>query len=1070
MSRGEPRFQAENHPLSCVSEGRELRRTSGVARRWWSPLTLALGLFVSPAPFWMPTPAQAQSATARSSFQLLDARPQLTHYLPEDGLSQTQILTMLQDQEGFIWIGTRSGGLNRFDGKQFRVYRAQDGVAASHVRVLLQTKDQLYVGTRQGLFRRAGERFEAIPTESGAVVDIYSLCSLPDGKLMVGTHDGLYELVAGASKVAGKSGAEEAKPPGGSAPSPVGKSGNATGDKLALSSLQKQLPRGGIWELGSSNDGSLWLLSQQWLGRITQGKYYPSEIPEDLSLSTLAVAGGTDVYVGTRRGLHVVKEDKLQPYQSAHPALQFPVSALYVDSRLRLHVSNRRGVVVLGKTSSGQLSATLMDERIGFPDASIRSFLEDREGNLYYGTDGDGLYQLPRQPFRTYHVPGLDDYAPVATLVDHAGRRFVATLGQGLWMVDGDQGVAIDDSKGLTSSDVTSLLQIDADLLWAGTGNGLFEVDLSSGAPVARQLWAVGNKAIIDLYADENKRYIASESGLWEFDGKRWNHYEAPQLPSNSLYDLHPDGSGKLWIGTQDSGAFLWDPTAHTVVQQLSASNGLPSNTIQSIFVTSDKTLWIGTDQGLVEKRGDTSRVWTTRDGLPDDTITVVSASPVDGTVWVGTNRGVASYAQNLWRSYSRRQGLPSDEVNTGSVWWDALGRLWVGTVHGFAVLEQYPPRINEVPPRVLITSAWQKDTQLDLKSDLTFPYSQNQFRFEFVGLSFIDPTRVQYRYRLAGLEEGWTQTLSPEARYPSLPPGRYTFEVLASNNDGVWAENPARFSFSVDKPFWETWWFRTLEVLFIFGAGIGVYALRAQRIKRLNQRLEAQVAERTQELVAEKDKSERLLLNILPGPIAAELREHGVATTRLYEDVTILFTDFQDFTRTCADTLPEKLVDELNEVFAAFDDICRAHRLEKLKTIGDAFMAAGGLPVTNVHHPIDAVEAAIEMMEYLAERNNLPNRIPFQLRIGIHTGPVVAGVIGKWKFAYDIWGDAVNTAARMESSGLAGEINLSRTTHDRVRSHFVCEPRGQVLAKGKGALEMFFVRRRVEPRPASPT
>lgn len=994
---------------------------------WTRALALSLAAAVS-----LPLPALAQSTTARSTFQLLDARPQLVQFLPEEGLSQTQVLALHQDAEGFLWIGTRSGGLNRFDGKHFRVYRAQDGLTAAHVRTLMEVKGQLYVGTRQGLFVRQGERFELLPAESGASLDIYSLTAQADGRIVVGTHDGLFELDKG---------------------------------KLVMSPLQKLLPRGGIWEVGATRDGTLWLMGQQWAGRIFQDKFYPFEIPEDLSLSTMAIDGDNHVYIGTRRGLFIVEKDVLTPYQNAHPALQFPVIALYADSRGRLHVSNRRGVVVLGRSATGQNTATLMDERIGFPETAVRSFLEDREGNLFYGTDGDGLYQLPRQPFRTFHVPGLDDYAPVATLVDRQGRRFIATLGQGLWMIDGDEGVDINDAHGLTSSEITSLLLVEPDLLWAGSANGLFEVDLSSPSLPARQLWAVGNKAIIDLFAENDRRFVAGESGLWVYEGKRWNHYETPQLPSNALYDLQPDGTGNVWIGTQDKGAALWDPVAKKVVEQLSSADGLPSDSILSLFVGTDKTVWIGTDQGLVQYKEGKLKSWSSRDGLPDDTVAFVSASPVDNTLWVGTNRGVASLMQGAWRTYARRQGLPSDEVNTGAVWWDAEGRLWAGTVHGFAVLEQYPPRVNDVPPKVVITSAWQQDTRLDLQTTPQFKYNQNQLRFAFVGISLTDPARVQYRYRLQGLEPQYNTTVLPEARYPALPPGSYTFEVLAANNDGLWAESPALFSFSIDKPFWETWWFRSLQVLAIFSAGIGVYALRARRINKQNELLERQVAERTRELLDEKEKSERLLLNILPGPIAAELREHGVATTRLYEDVTILFTDFQDFTRTCANIDPEQLVEELNEVFAAFDDICRSHRLEKLKTIGDAFMAAGGLPVINQHHPVDAVEAAIEMMEYLAERNHQPGRTAFQLRIGIHTGPVVAGVIGRWKFAYDIWGDAVNTAARMESSGLAGEINISRTTYDRVRQNFVCEARGQVLAKGKGALEMFFVRRRVESR-----
>jgi class 3 adenylate cyclase len=361
----------------------------------------------------------------------------------------------------------------------------------------------------------------------------------------------------------------------------------------------------------------------------------------------------------------------------------------------------------------------------------------------------------------------------------------------------------------------------------------------------------------------------------------------------------------------------------------------------------------------------------------------------------------------------------------------------------------------------VLIEAAWEHDRPLEVGSAPTFDHAHNTLRFRFVGSSLTDPAKVRYRYRLNGLEDAWTESTHREARYPALPPGSYLFEVAASNNDGLWSPDPARFSFSILPPWWATWWFRALYLALIFLSGFAVYAVRATTLRRQKRRLERLVTERTAELQSEKEKSEALLLNILPAPIADELKEKGVASTRLYPDVTILFTDFQDFTRTCSSLSPEQLVTELNEVFAAFDDICRAHRMEKLKTIGDAFMCAGGLPVENQTHPIDAVEAAIEMQEYLEARSELPGKVPFKLRIGLHTGPVVAGVIGKWKFAYDIWGDAVNTASRMESSSAAGEINLSRSTYDRVRQHYICEPRGQVLAKGKGALEMFFVRGR---------
>jgi class 3 adenylate cyclase/tetratricopeptide (TPR) repeat protein len=228
------------------------------------------------------------------------------------------------------------------------------------------------------------------------------------------------------------------------------------------------------------------------------------------------------------------------------------------------------------------------------------------------------------------------------------------------------------------------------------------------------------------------------------------------------------------------------------------------------------------------------------------------------------------------------------------------------------------------------------------------------------------------------------------------------------------------------------------------------------QRLKNQNR----QIQEQNREIEQERHKSEGLLLNILPEEIARELKAGGQARPKLYQSVTVLFTDFINFTKLSAQLTPGQIIDELNECFLAFDEICERHSLEKIKTIGDAYMCAGGLPVVNDTHPSDAVRAAFEMISWLETRNrNNPNALLREMRIGIHTGPVVAGVIGKNKFAYDIWGDAVNLAARLEEHGEHGKVNVSGATAEAVRHLYHVEPRGSFSVHNKGEVEMFFVR-----------
>lgn len=210
-----------------------------------------------------------------------------------------------------------------------------------------------------------------------------------------------------------------------------------------------------------------------------------------------------------------------------------------------------------------------------------------------------------------------------------------------------------------------------------------------------------------------------------------------------------------------------------------------------------------------------------------------------------------------------------------------------------------------------------------------------------------------------------------------------------------------------------------------------------------------------------EKQRSEELLLNILPEETAQELKEKGHSDAQLIDQVTVLFTDFKGFTAMSEQVTPKDLVADLHECFSAFDNICEKYGIEKIKTIGDAYMAAGGLPTPNQTHAKDVVQAALEMAEVVekGKAKKTAEALPFfEIRIGVHTGPVVAGIVGVKKFQYDIWGDTVNTASRMESSGAVGKVNISEATYDLVKNDFHCEFRGEIEAKGKGKVKMYFV------------
>ena len=217
----------------------------------------------------------------------------------------------------------------------------------------------------------------------------------------------------------------------------------------------------------------------------------------------------------------------------------------------------------------------------------------------------------------------------------------------------------------------------------------------------------------------------------------------------------------------------------------------------------------------------------------------------------------------------------------------------------------------------------------------------------------------------------------------------------------------------------------------------------------------------RTKEIIEkEKSRSDRLLLNILPEETAEELKEKGKVQAKKFDSVTVLFTDFEGFTHYAENLSPEKLVESVDYYFSKFDEIIEKYDLEKIKTVGDSYMCAGGLPFPTEDHAFKMVQAAFEIAAFVKESKNANGneQTRFDIRIGINTGPVVAGVVGTKKFAYDIWGDAVNIASRMESNSEPGKINVSENTYEIIKDTFDCEYRGKIKAKNRGMMKMYFV------------
>jgi adenylate cyclase len=358
----------------------------------------------------------------------------------------------------------------------------------------------------------------------------------------------------------------------------------------------------------------------------------------------------------------------------------------------------------------------------------------------------------------------------------------------------------------------------------------------------------------------------------------------------------------------------------------------------------------------------------------------------------------------------------------------------------------------------VLLPFQSASDNEIVNSGKLRLSYSKNNIAFEIMA-----DRMFEYQYLLRGYSNEWSAWQNYTFKeYTNLNSGKYTFLVRYKTSDNIVRSMSDVFFTVLPK------WFLSIPAISIYLILIiiVVWASYDQlnfRFARKQYALEQIINNRTEDLIREKEKTETLLSNVLPKTTAAEIMAKGKAAKIKYNFVTVLFSDIQGFTKIAEEMNPEVLIDELDKFFFHFDSVVEKYGIEKIKTIGDAYMCAGGIPERNRTNPVEVILAALEMQQYMLKlktASEIEGMKFWDIRIGIHTGTVIAGVVGQKKLSYDIWGDTVNTASRMESSGDAGKINISGTTYEFVKDFFVCEHRGKMPVKYKGELDMYFVNR----------
>ncbi len=795
-----------------------------------------------------------------------------------DGLSQSSVNSVVQDQQGFMWFGTQDG-LSRYDGSAFRVFTANtvdsSGPSDNYIwKILASPTGHLWIGTYSGGLNRfdpATESFTPIRIvpESLATPPTRNVTSLyedQDGTLWFGTWGGgLFHMV--------RSGSGEVR---------YVRYARTPGDSHSLVDNR-------IADIRSDREGNLWVATWGGVSCLRRGSFtnYRHDPRDTHSLSddnvwALALDSSGSLWLGTWGG-GVCRYDRVNDRfiryplgrGSARESVGKSISALHTDGRGVLWVGTSGGGLFRYERVRDQFVQVRHDpfDPESLAGDGVLSLAGDRDGGLWVGHEAAGVsYHDPRRDrFVHYrHVAGDNGS------LSHDNIRALAEDGKGgIWV--GMRGGGVDylrrgasqfmhfrqrpaDPGSLSSDLVLSVLvRRNGDVL-VGTQQGGLDLLVAGSRSFrhflhdARDAQSISNNSVSALYEDRDGNVWVGTNGggldLFDAAHSRFVHSGRPGAPGNvvdalSIWTINEDRQGNLWVGTWGMG--LYRLTAGTERVTVFRNNpadtaSLANNTVFSVTEDEDGLLWVGTEGGglnCLDPRTLRFKRFTVRDGLPNNVIYGVLPDG-RGNLWLSTNRGLVRFDPDgrTMRTYDIADGLQSNEFNQNAYCRTADGRLCFGGIGGFNVIDPQNIPPDGPPPRVVLTNFMLFGKQVRLPRALPFTdrlvvsYDQDILSFEFAALDFAAPERNQYTYMLDGFDRDWIQGGNrPFAGYTRLPGGDYVFRVRGSNSDGVWNLDGAAIALRVVPPYWRTWWFSALVVLAGLGLLIVLYRYRVRHL-----------------------------------------------------------------------------------------------------------------------------------------------------------------------------------------------------------------------------------------------
>ncbi len=794
---------------------------------WFRPWSLCTYLLLAAL---LPAPARGQ----RYSFRFYGA---------DEGLGQLAVHRMLQDRQGFLWVGT-TNGLYRYDGLRFRRFDGADGLPVSRIRSLHETAGgELWVGTGGGLARFSGERFETIKlAPSNEMVGKSSIASDRDGRLYVGTREGL------------------------AIGQPIS---HAPGVDFTGGEKPGHLPRCPVYGVHVDPQGAVWFGCDRGLYRLTASGYVAlgaeNGVPEAVwevirtdREGNLWIRSSKRLMMRPRGAATFVARDQDLPPSTNTPDLFF-------DHEGRLLVATDLGLAV----PDGQ-RWKIVGAANGLESEAVNSVLQDREGSIWLGLWGGGLARWLgyREWESRTRTEGLTSDIVWGIQRGRGGALWLGT-DNGLNRLDEATGAvrAWTQKEGVGGSKVKSVLAGSDGSLWAGSSpGGVTRLDPATGRLRHFGLESgLSDDRVVAVFEDTDRRlWVSTAGGLYRSTSigpaMRFERQEIPLSDRNEVFfRFLLDHAGRLWVGGVNGLAMRQDGRWTRFTQR----DGLRRSAVTHLAESPDGAIWVAYRESV-----GISRLWFDSGGLRAEHFTRQQGLGADyalflgvdrrGWLWVGTDNGVDVLEGGAWRHYSRADGLVWDNCAANAFLAEPDGSVWIGTLRGLSRFRP-PARPHQVPPPVATVAAMEFGGRPVSPSQVSrIPFRDRSARIEFAGLTFLNERDTLFRYRLAGFDDAWTQTRQREVQYSVLPPGHYVFEVAARNARGVWSENTARASFQILAPWWATWWFRALAAAAALLAIGAVCSWRVRHLTRDRQRLEDAVRNRTAELVEQNAVVER--------------------------------------------------------------------------------------------------------------------------------------------------------------------------------------------------------------------